>query len=263
MTSSEKQTAQRSSWWDRLLGNKKVAAPRVPAGKRVYAVGDIHGRHDLLLALIRQICQHALESPAAENSLLFVGDYVDRGEASKDVIELLLTLDLPGWQKIFLRGNHDQSVLNFLEDYKFYRVWRGYGAQETLLSYGVTPPRFDDDSAFARTRDEFAEKLPATHLAFLNGLRYFHVEGDYLFVHAGLRPGIALDKQSQEDMLWIRDDFLFSREVFAKYVVHGHTPGTNPVRLKNRICIDTGAYVTGRLTAVVLEDDSCSFLTTS
>jgi serine/threonine protein phosphatase 1 len=263
MTLQVKTMPRPAGWLGRLLGRTPAHNPRIPQGRRVYAVGDVHGRHDLLQSLIGQVLSHADQAPDAQKVLLFVGDYVDRGKASKEVIDFLLKFDVPGWQKIFLRGNHDQAVLDFLDDPKFYRVWKGYGAQETLFSYGVMPPRFDDDCAFARARDEFVLKCPATHLEFLKNLHYTHIEGDYLFVHAGIRPGIALENQTPEDLLWIREDFLFSRQPLGKLVVHGHTPGKTPVRRKNRICIDTGAYATGHLTAVILEDDRCGFLTTS
>lgn len=258
---STDQISNRPSWLRRLFG-EEAAKPRVPDGRRVYAVGDVHGRRDLLDDLIEQIRSHAATAQSAQNVLVMLGDYVDRGKDSKGVIDTLLGLELPGWQKVFLRGNHDQAILDFLNDAQFYRAWRNFGAADTLLSYGVMPPRFENDAAIAKARDEFAEKLPVGHLNLISSLNYLHTEGDYLFVHAGIRPGIALDQQAPEDMLGIRDDFLLSQRSFGKVVVHGHTPTDGPVKRRNRIGIDTGAFFSGRLTAAILEGDSCVFVGT-
>ena len=249
-----------SGWLRRLLGQPRQP-PHVPEGARVYAVGDIHGRRDLLERLLAKITAHAASKPL-RNSLVFLGDYVDRGLKSKDVIDYLLALKWPDWEIVFLRGNHEQMVLDFINDSSVYRAWRGFGAAETLISYGVRPPSFDDGKAFAEARDDFARKLPLAHLEFLNSLKYFHVAGDFLFVHGGVRPGIALDRQSPEDMMLIREDFLRSDLNLGKVVVHGHSPSDNPVRLSNRIDVDTGAYATDRLTAVALDEENCSFLST-
>lgn len=244
----------------RLIG-AKAPKPAVGIGKRLFAIGDIHGRQDLLDALVKRIGRHIISAPPADNILVFLGDYIDRGPASRAVIERLCGLEREtGWRCVFLKGNHDQAVLEFLQDPSYYSAWRGYGAAETLLSYGVMPPRFENASDFARAWDGFARKIPPHHLEFLGGLKYFHVEDDYLFVHAGIRPGIALADQTPEDMMWIRENFLSYRGRFEKMVVHGHTPAPAPVTLPNRICIDTGAHATGRLTALVLEGENQSFL---
>jgi serine/threonine protein phosphatase 1 len=226
---------------------------------RIYAIGDIHGCDDLLSRLLQSVRADADEDKTAK-SLVFLGDYVDRGPTSKAVIERLCSLHLPGWQVVFLRGNHDQTVLDFLDDPTVYRVWKGFGAAETLLSYGVLPPRFDAEDAFRAARDQLAAVLPPAHLEFLRALKLFHVVGDYAFVHAGLRPGIALERQSPEDLMWIRDEFLYSDRNLGKVVVHGHTPTERPVRRSNRIGVDTGGYATGCLTAVVLEGEDCRFI---
>ena len=251
----------RAGWLDRLLG-QETRLPAIPAGRRIFAIGDVHGRLDLLEKLIGQVRDYAAARAPAQNALVLLGDYIDRGPHSKGVIDYLLALDIPGWQITFLRGNHDKAFLDFLGDANFYRAWRNFGAPETLLSYGVVPPRFDDENAFAKARDELAEKTPQSHLNFLAGLKDMHEEGDYLFVHAGIRPGIPLDRQMQEDLLWIRDDFLLSSRLTDKIVVHGHTPTMNPVKRPNRIGLDTGAHATGCLTAAVLEGESCTFLAT-
>ena len=258
MASSAEPEDVRKGWFNRLLG-KERSLPKVPAGKRVYAIGDIHGRLDLLNPLLAQIRTHAQQA-SRRNTLIFLGDYVDRGPQSKEAIDLLIELAWPGWEIIPLRGNHEQSVLDFLEDPGSYRIWRDYGGAETLRSYGVKPPRFDNDQAFAGARDDFATKFPSHHFEFLNGLKHFHYVGDYMFVHAGVRPGIALDRQSPQDLMWIREEFLFSDRLLDKVIVHGHTPTERPDRRSNRIGVDTGAYATGCLTAVVLDGENCDFL---
>jgi len=240
--------------------------PGVGAGRRVFAVGDIHGRCDLLEYLVERMMERAALPRAGhvDNVLVFLGDYIDRGPDSRGVIEHLMALEnrLPGWGLVFVRGNHDQTLLDFLEAPEIYRAWRHYGAAQTLLSYGVMPPRFDDAADFQRARDEFARNCPLSHIEFFARTVLRHSEGDYLFVHAGIRPGIRLDRQSPEDLMQIRDDFLFSRRRFEKIVVHGHTPNDEPVELGNRIGIDTGAHATGVLTALVLEGENRSFLRT-
>lgn len=241
-----------------IMGRRR-APPSVPDGGCVYAIGDIHGRLDLLERLLDQIWTDA---PQAANTLVFVGDYVDRGPSSKDVIDLLIKLERPGWDIVKLRGNHEQVMLEYLNDPGSYQAWRNFGGAETLLSYGVRPPMFSDAKELGRARDEFAAALPDAHRAFLVGLSNFHVFGDYCFAHAGIRPGVSLDRQVPEDLLWIRDEFLLSDQCFDKVVVHGHSPSERPVLRANRIGIDTGAYATDCLTAVKLERSSCTFLST-
>lgn len=244
----------------RIFGRSGPAAS-IPAGSRVYAIGDIHGRLDLLDQLWTQILADAAPGPPGV-MVVFLGDYVDRGPDSKGVIDFLLNARLNGLPPLCLRGNHDQAILDFLADGNFWRSWEDFGAPDTLESYGVTPPIRDDEGEFERARRDFAAALPPQHLQFFAGLPDRHVIGDYAFVHAGLRPGVSLEKQDVRDLLWIRDEFLVSRVSFGKVVVHGHTPGALPVRRPNRIGVDTGAYATGRLTAVVLEGTGCRFLQT-
>lgn len=237
-------------------------AARLAPGKRVYAIGDIHGRNDLLCALLGQIRRHAMHEPRAQNILVLLGDYVDRGPQSKSVIETLLGLNWPGWKFIFLRGNHDQAVLDFLAEPDFYRSWGAYGASKTLLSYGVTPPASDRESEIIGARDALAASMPQAHMDFLQMLRLLHVEDDYLFVHAGIRPGIPVERQVAEDLLWIRDEFLNYPHHLPKKVVHGHTSTDHPVNARHHISVDTGAHATDCLTAAILEDESCVFLQT-
>jgi serine/threonine protein phosphatase 1 len=244
----------------RLTGRARPAVARVPDGVRVYAVGDIHGCAFQLDRLLTAIQADAASHTGAVH-LVFLGDYVDRGPDSKGVIERLLALP-SSFSPRFLRGNHDQAILDFLRDPAFYRAWRNFGAAETLVSYGVKPPLFDRAEDFAAARDQFAKALPHRHLRFFETLELHFQIGDYFFAHAGVRPGIALEQQTAEDLLWIRDEFLMSKNDFGAVVVHGHTPGDSPVRRSNRICVDTGAYATGRLTAAALHGEHCDFLAT-
>jgi serine/threonine protein phosphatase 1 len=253
---------EKRGFFSRLTGRRpRKAAPRVPDGVRIYAVGDIHGCADQLDRLFAAIEADAKSWPGPKY-LIFLGDYCDRGPDSKGVIDRLLTIG-DGFTRHHLRGNHDQVILDFLADPTVYRSWREFGAPETLMSYGVMPPRFDDDAAYIVARDRFAAALPASHLRFLQNLQYSAKIGDYFFVHAGVKPGTDLDRQVPEDLLWIRDEFLMSKGDFGAVVVHGHTPGEKPVRRSNRIGIDTGVYATGKLAAAVLEAESCKFIVTS
>lgn len=243
-----------------LFTRRKKEPASIPRGHRVYAIGDVHGRLDLLQKLWTMI-----EADAAgthlRKTIILVGDYVDRGRDSKGVIDFLLKVKQDR-DVVCLRGNHDQAVLDFVGDAKFYRSWKPFGAPETLLSYGVMPPRFDDEAEFEKARSEFVAKCPQIHLEFLKSLPHYHEIGDYFFVHAGVRPGIPLKEQDPQDMLWIREDFLFSRADLEKVVVYGHTPVEQAGRRGHRLGIDTGAYATGRLSAVVLEGQECRFLVT-
>lgn len=234
------------------------------AGRRIFAIGDIHGRLDLLDLLLEQIANHAAQHPMPDNGLVFLGDYIDRGPDSRGVIDRLIALPrvFAGWELHFLRGNHDNAALEFIKNPGLYTVWRSHGAAQTLISYGVLPPRFEKQSEFEQARDDFVRVVPRSHFNFLSQLKYFHAEDDYLFVHAGIRPGIALADQLPEDMLWIREDFLLHRKRFEKVIVHGHTPAPSPIVLSNRICVDTGAHATGQLTALILDSEGRSFLTT-
>lgn len=246
------------------LFTKRSATPQressVPAGTRVYAVGDVHGHSDLLAELLEHIQADRREATGT-CVLVFLGDYVDRGPDSRAVIERL-TRPMPGFQTHFLRGNHDQVLLDFLGDPGQYRAWSDYGANETLLSYAVAPPRSDSDEELADLRDRFLRALPAHHLAFFKATRFFVQIGDYYFVHAGTRPGIPLERQIPEDQMWIRNDFLHNSADLGVTVVHGHTPAERPFRSSRRIGVDTGAYMSGHLTAAVLEGTECRFLQT-
>jgi serine/threonine protein phosphatase 1 len=244
----------------RIFGRKPEASA-VPVGVRVYAIGDIHGRLDLLDGMQEKIARDG-ETATGERIIVYLGDYIDRGADSKGVIERLLAPPPKGFSARHLKGNHDQSLLDFLEDPAHYRMWKDYGARETLLSYAVMPPRGEGDSALKKASEDLALALPESHLKFVRGLELSVTIGDYFFVHAGVRPGLPLNKQSPQDLMWIREEFLTSSSDFGKVVVHGHSPSPMPVKRANRIGVDTGAYATGRLSCVVLEGTSCRFLQT-
>lgn len=237
--------------------------PALAAGTRVYAVGDIHGRVDLLRALRRLILADADRHGAARKVVVYLGDYVDRGAASRAVLDELITAPLPGFESVHLMGNHEEILLRFLKDIAVGPNWLAFGGLETLASYGVDPPVPATAVAeLERVQQAFAARLPAAHHAFLRQLALSHVEGDYFFVHAGVRPGVPLARQNPHDLLWIREAFLLSDEPFEKCVVHGHTIAATPQQRPNRIGIDTGAYATGRLTCLVAAPEGCSFLQT-
>jgi serine/threonine protein phosphatase 1 len=252
----------------RLLGRSRLPAPQavapeVPPGSRVYAFGDIHGRVDLLRQLHAIVHDDAWRRQAPRNVAVYLGDYIDRGEASPAVIDLLLDEPLPGFETVWLKGNHEETLLRFLDDTSIGPSWLLYGGRETLASYGVRPPGpGGGERELERAQRELRQRLPPRHLRFFSELELTHEEGDYLFAHAGVRPGVPLDQQAEQDLLWIRDEFLLSDAEFGKIIVHGHTISERPDVQRNRIGIDTGAFASGRLTCLVLEGTDWSFLQT-
>ena len=236
--------------------------PRVPDGSRVYAIGDIHGRADLLAGLHERIRADAAGAPARK-VVIYLGDYVDRGLQSCAVVDTLLDAPLPGFEAVHLRGNHEAALLEFLTDARIGPSWMQYGGSATLLSYRVGLANGEGGGTdYQSAQKEFAARLPARHRAFYEGLAVSREEGDYFFVHAGVRPGVPLDRQAVEDMLWIRDEFLDFTGTFGRIVVHGHTITDAPEVRDNRIGIDTGAFATGQLTCLVLEGSERRFLST-
>ncbi len=230
----------------------------IPPGERVYAVGDIHGRLDLLDRLLGLIDAYETARPCTDTSIIFLGDYIDRGPDSCGVIERLLG-DFPyGAKAHFLRGNHEAIMLRCLRGPEMFANWAANGGLATLRSYGLDASFSADGPTLLR---QLRDVLPETHLAFLKGLKMTMERGDYFFVHAGVRPGVPLASQAEEDCLWIREKFLDHRGSFGKIVVHGHTPVAEPEMLANRIGIDTGSFFSGRLTALRLEGKSRAFLT--
>ncbi len=247
----------------KLWSDPEPVVAAVPRGVRVYAVGDVHGRFDLLEQLLGQIERDAEGAADLVKYVVFLGDYVDRGPQSRLVIERLAGPPLPGFGAIHLRGNHEAAMLDFLADVQIGGAWIAYGGNATMASYGVVPPAEDAPPEFLEeARQQLLAALPDHHLAFLKRLRNSIAIGDYLFVHAGIKPGVPLDRQAESDLLWIRREFLHSTADHGKVVVHGHTIAEQPEVRSNRIGIDTGAFATNRLTALVLEGTERRFLCT-
>ena len=237
----------------RQFGTASPPEARAPDGLTIYAVGDVHGRADLLKLLIEQI-RSDRAGTQGRVELIFLGDYIDRGPDSGAVIDQIIELqDDPDFSVTALKGNHESVALQFLADPTVGHFWCGIGGRATLLSYGVRPPVGSCDMEhWEATRRAFEAALPAAHLNFLQRLSTYTERGDYVFVHAGLRPRVRLAEQREWDMLWIRNEFLSHRGPFEKVVVHGHTPEGQPFVGSNRIGIDTGADVTNRLTGLRL-----------
>lgn len=232
----------------------------MPAGQRVYAIGDIHGRSDLLVEMIGQIEADLLASPVEDCQIVTLGDYTDRGPDTCGVIETLSRMagSPSGPRIICLRGNHDQWVLDFLEDpFETGEHWMRWGGRETLTSYGVEPRWETHPHQMAR---DFRRALPRKHLQFLRETKFCHDAGSYFFAHAGVRPGVPLEQQLPDDLMWIRDPFLLSRQDFGKVVIHGHTPHDHVDIHVNRINADTRAFESGILSCVVLEGDGYRLL---
>ena len=248
--------------WKGLTSRALAQRPRLPAGTRVYAVGDMHGCADLLSKLFILIDEDLKARPIADSVQVFLGDYIDRGPNSRQVIDLLIARRRRR-NVLFLKGNHEDCVLRFLSDPTVLSEWQNIGGVHTLLSYGVMPTRSDDRESQHRVSTALRQAMPDSHRRLIGGLVLSFACGDFFFVHAGVRPGIPLQRQSQRDLLWIRDDFLLHEEDFGMVVVHGHTPIYKPEIRSNRINIDTGAYATGRLTCAILEADQVRFLTAS
>jgi len=237
--------------------------PRVPAGRRIYAIGDIHGRADLLRTLHASIVADASAAPDLEPVVVYLGDYVDRGLDSRAVIDILLDAPLPGFEVVQLLGNHEAMMLNVLESGEDAFMWLHNGGNATVYSYGIpVPAGMRSEAEMEAIADRLREAVPAAHMTFLHQLRHSHVEGDYLFVHAGVRPGLPLEQQDPGDLIWIRDAFLDADIDFGKVVVHGHSISGQVDERANRIGIDTGAYASGCLTCLVLEGEQRRYLQT-
>lgn len=243
----------------RLPFFKTAPRPQIPEGWRLYAIGDIHGRMDLLEPLLAQTEEDLANGPEAEVAYVFLGDYIDRGPASSEVIDLILALSAQR-RVICLKGNHEAFLLEFFANPNRLLDWGRYGGLNTLMSYGLRPPLQPSFEQCQEIAAALYETMPAAHHEFLQKLHLSLTFGDFFFVHAGARPRIPLDRQSEEDLLWIREDFLLHEAMFEKVIVHGHSPVLAPEVLPNRINIDTGAYATGRLTCLVLEGETMRFI---
>lgn len=241
----------------------RTKTARTPRGRRAYAVGDIHGRADLLDRLLTDLERDIAGRPPAETFVVFLGDLIDRGPRSSEVVERLRLLNSEQYQPVFLLGNHEEVLLRLLGgELGLLASWLRFGGAECAQSYGLDPGQLThlpEEQAIEAIRSA----VPASHVEFLEGFVDTFRFGDYLFVHAGIRPGIGLEGQSQRDLRWIRGDFLDSDADHGFLVVHGHTVEVEVVEKDNRIGIDTGAYATGVLTAIGLENDERWYLSTN
>ena len=236
--------------------------PSLPADLRIYAIGDIHGRLDLLDTLLAWINADIARRPTERPISVFLGDYIDRGPSSRETIDRLIGHGA-AHESVFLKGNHELIAIKCLSDRSLFDQWLRLGGLETLVSYGVPPETLANGKQISEIQSAFHDALPQAHFRFFRDLKNSFECGDFFFAHAGVKPNVELSRQKENDLLWIRGEFLSSDDDFGKIVVHGHTP-TREVEVRpNRINIDTGAFATGRLTCLVLEDESASVIDTS
>ena len=249
-------------------GRQGRDAATVPPGTRVYAVGDCHGCLEALRGLRAAIAADSAradaEGPRADRRVVvYLGDYIDRGPDSRGVVDLLIGEPLAGFESVHLLGNHEALMRGFLDGEDVAPVWLRNGGAETLRSYGLDVAALSGlwpGGDAPALRDALIPAVPEAHRAFLDGLALSHVEGDYFFAHAGVRPGVPLERQGEIDLLWIREPFLGSTADHGKVVVHGHSAAAEVAVRANRIGIDTGACYGGKLTALVLEGSRRRFL---
>jgi serine/threonine protein phosphatase 1 len=243
---------------------KMLKSPKyqAPDGVRIYAIGDIHGRSDLLASLFCEIDSDLEKRPALRVLHVFLGDYIDRGPCSREVVSLILSRRRKH-EVVALKGNHDIFPNLFLKDPAILSDWRKFGGVETLISYGLRPSFRMEKDDLRQLADDFAAAFPIAHADFFNALSPSFSCGDFFFVHAGVKPGTPLDQQSEDDLLWIRQEFLDHEGDFGKLVIHGHTPVKSVDDRGNRINIDTGAYATGCLSALVIDGSTVRLLDTT
>lgn len=250
-----------------MLGQTPPPPATFPDGRVRFAIGDIHGRADLLELMLARLEARAETErrPAGEPVVIFLGDYVDRGRESARVLDLLIEQRPAGFERRYLKGNHEQSMLAFMDDPIANRAWLMHGGNETLLSYGVQPPSplHGQDAEWIAAAEALREKLPAAHLKFLTDLERYIAIGDYVFVHAGIDPARTLTEQTDTDLFWIRARFLNGRRRLSHRVVHGHTPVNRPYADPRRVAVDTGAYASGVLTAARFEGAEVDFISVS
>lgn len=248
--------------WYFMTMMKEHTQPRAPENTHIYAIGDVHGKASLLLQLCDKIYDDAQKH---ENNvkIIFLGDLIDRGEDSRGVIEIILSLIDAGIDVTPIIGNHEYYLLKFLKNSQDHRDWMMWGGSETLKSYGViftkpdnTPYNFDE------LAQQLKANIPQTHMDFYNSMPHYHEAGDYFFSHAGLRPNLALSEQTVDDLTRIRRDFLQHPVTHDKTIVFGHTIFDDPLQEPGKIGVDTGAFRSNILTAVVLHDDKRYFLQT-
>jgi len=241
---------------------KPAPQPVIPAGMRVYAIGDVHGRYDLLIKLMEMIDKDDATRGVTETQLIFLGDLVDRGPDSKNVVEYCRELAQQSDKVRFLTGNHEEVMLGAATGKPaLVRFFCRIGGRETILSYGMPLTRYRS-LELEELSEIMSDMFPRDHIEFIAGFEDQITIGDYVFVHAGIRPKIPLTEQSQKDLRWIREDFIAHDQPHEKFVIHGHTISENVDEQKNRIGVDTGAYLTDRLTAIGLEGNERWFLQT-
>ena len=237
-----------------MTGAVTLDVAATPADIRLIAIGDIHGCRDLLARLLDAIDAEIAADRPGDWRIVTLGDYVDRGPDSRGVIDMLATRRRDP-RFITLAGNHDDGFLGFLANEETQALFLAHGGAETAASYGVTLDA-TSEASLANARHTLASEMPAHHVAFLRSLDVSATFGDFFFCHAGIRPDVALDAQTRHDLTWIRREFIDHGELHPKLIVHGHTPKPAPEILPNRVNVDTRAYSTGVLTALVADGRS-------
>jgi serine/threonine protein phosphatase 1 len=256
---SERVKASRPKLHDLRVKGRR---PSLPGGIRIYAVGDIHGRLDLLDKLLFRIERDIASRSTVRPVYVFLGDYIDRGPSSRETVDRLIEHG-EKHESIFLKGNHELIALKCLRDRNLVDQWLRVGGLETLASYGVSTDIRAVGRQTVQLQAAFHSAIPQAHLRFFRDLQSSFACGDFFFAHAGVKPTIALSRQREEDLLWIRDEFLTSINDFGKIIVHGHTPVDEVGIRPNRINIDTGAFASGRLTCLVIDSELLSVIDTS
>jgi serine/threonine protein phosphatase 1 len=241
------------------LGTSEIRYPSAPDGFTIYVVGDVHGCLDPLVRVQRLIDEDRAKLHPERTAEIYLGDYIDRGPDSAGVVSRLIARARDA-NAVFLRGNHDQMLLDFLDGADCLEQWRELGGTATLLSYGVAASLLTRSAPTEVVRDAFNENMPPEHRVFYDQTGSYMQVGPYLMVHAGIRPGVGLEDQKTADLLGIRQDFLQYDHDFDFIVVHGHTPVEAPDLRRNRINIDTGAFATNRLTCLRIGEDGPTLL---
>jgi serine/threonine protein phosphatase 1 len=240
--------------WKTLTSKARGRSPRLPDKVRIYAIGDIHGRADLLEETLARVDADFATYPDCKPIHVFLGDYIDRGPSSRAVIDRLIER-MGTHHTICLKGNHESYMLDFLGSPVVLSEWQHCGGLQTMMSYGIRPSMNAGSAKQIELSQALNVALPGRHRDFLRSLPLSFTCGDFFFTHAGVKPKVPLNRQKEEDLLWIRDDFLLYEEGHEKIIVHGHSPVTEPEIRHNRINIDTGAYATGRLTCLIIETE--------
>lgn len=227
----------------------------------IYAIGDIHGRADLLRLMLERI---ETDRGGQPGEIIFLGDYIDRGPDSRGVIDILLRLDeFTSLSPSFIKGNHEATLLDFVAGEPVGPAWAEFGAIDTLVSYGVRPPRHKTQAeAWIDVRFALRDALPEAHMDFYAALVTSIDRDPYFFAHAGIDPDKPIDQQSEHDLMWIRKRFLGQDRKLSRFVIHGHSARRSPIIGRSRLGIDTGAYSTGRLTAARIGPAGISLLET-